>query len=54
MKTKFKIVVPSYNNEQWVEPNIASILNQTYDNFDVLYIDDASTDSTLQQVRRIV
>lgn len=50
IKNKFKIVIPSYNNEEWVEYNIASILNQTYNNYEVLYIDDASTDNTFQKV----
>lgn len=53
-QTKFKIVVPSYNNEKWVEPNVASILNQTYENYEVLYIDDASTDNTHEKVLSIV
>ena len=51
---KFKIVIPSYNNAQWVEPNLASILNQTYTNYEVLYIDDASTDNTFELVNAIV
>ena len=53
-QNKFKIVIPSYNNEQWVEPNMASILNQTYTNYDVLYINDASTDNTINKVNEIV
>lgn len=51
---KFKIIIPSYNNEDWVEYNIASILNQTYNNYEVLYIDDASKDNTLEKVNSIV
>lgn len=51
---KFKIVIPSYNNEKWVDYNIASIINQTYTNYDVLYIDDASTDGTYELVYNIV
>ena len=51
---KFKIVIPSYNNEQWIEPNIASIINQTYTNYDVLYINDASTDNTKTLVEKII
>lgn len=51
---KFKIIIPSYNNESWIEPNLASILNQTYTNYEVLYIDDASTDETYSQVFQIV
>lgn len=51
---KFKIVIPSYNNEDWVEYNLASILNQTYSNYEVLYINDASVDATLEKVNKIV
>lgn len=53
-QNKFKIVIPSYNNEAWLEPNIASILNQTYTNYDVLYIDDHSTDDTFNGAINIV
>lgn len=52
-QNKFKIVIPSYNNEEWVEPNVASILNQTYTNYDVLYINDASTDNTLSLIKEL-
>lgn len=51
---KFKIIIPSYNNEAWLEPNLASILNQTYTNYDVLYIDDCSTDDTFYKAYSIV
>jgi glycosyltransferase involved in cell wall biosynthesis len=53
-RNKFKIIIPSYNNEEWVEYNIASIINQTYDNYEVLYIDDASTDQTYEKVKALV
>ena len=53
-QNKFKVVIPSYNNEKWVEANVASILQQTYTNYDVLYINDASTDSTPSIINKIV
>lgn len=53
-QNKFKIIIPSYNNEKWLEPNLASILNQRYTNYEVLYIDDCSTDETFSQVSQIV
>jgi len=53
-QNRFIIVTPSYNNEKWVEYNIASILNQTYTNYKVLYLDDASTDNTHKAVVDIV
>jgi glycosyltransferase involved in cell wall biosynthesis len=53
-QNKFKIIIPSYNNIKWCEYNLASILNQTYTNYDVLYIDDASTDDTYEKVVGII
>ncbi len=54
MDNKFKIVIPSYNNQDWVEVNVESILEQTYNNYEVLYIDDCSTDNTRQMVDSMV
>jgi len=51
---KFKIICPSYNNEKWVETHISSILGQTYDNWEVLYIDDNSSDNTWKVVNDLV
>lgn len=53
-QNKFRIITPSYNNEEWIEYNLASILNQTYTNYKVTYIDDASTDNTYEKVKEIV
>jgi cellulose synthase/poly-beta-1,6-N-acetylglucosamine synthase-like glycosyltransferase len=43
---KFVVFVPSYNNEKLCEKNIQSILDQTYENYRVIYVNDASTDKT--------
>ena len=53
-QNKFRIITPSYNNEEWIEYNLASILNQTYTNYKVTYIDDASTDNTYEKVKETV
>lgn len=50
----FYIIVASYNNSEWVDVNINSILNQTYQNYKVIYIDDASTDDTFDKVNELV
>lgn len=40
------VVIPSYNNIQWYEKNLDSILSQEFTNFRVIYIDDCSKDGT--------
>lgn len=54
MNNRFVIITPSYNNSQWLEYNLASVLNQTYTNWKVIYINDNSTDDTLERVTSIV
>jgi len=51
---RFKIICPSYNNEKWVETHISSILAQTYTNWEVIYIDDNSSDNTWNVVNDLV
>jgi len=50
---KFKIIVPAYNVEKWAEKNINSILTQKYQNFEVYYTDDISTDKTFEIVKKL-
>ncbi|MGL4652166.1 glycosyltransferase family 2 protein [Cetobacterium sp.] len=45
---KVSIVVPVYNAEKYICRCIDSILNQTYKNFEVILIDDGSTDNSLE------
>lgn len=40
------VVIPSYNNAEWYKNNLSSVLEQKYENFRVLYVEDASTDET--------
>lgn len=47
------IIIPVYNRQNVVLPAIESILNQTYTNFELIIVDDASTDSTRDIVETI-
>jgi hypothetical protein len=42
----FVVIICTYNNGEWAEKNIKSVVEQKYNNFDVIIIDDNSTDGT--------
>lgn len=42
----FKIIVPFYNASKFIERCASSLLTQKYDNYKVIFIDDASTDNS--------
>ena len=48
------IVIPSYNNKDWLEANLLSIFSQSYHNYRVIYIDDCSSDHTGDFVEEFV
>lgn len=41
------IIVPNYNHSLYLQERLSSIFNQTYQNFEVIILDDASTDDSL-------
>ncbi|MEZ4795941.1 MAG: glycosyltransferase [Flavobacteriaceae bacterium] len=45
------VLMPVYNCELYVEEALSSILNQTFSDFEVLIIDDASTDATVSIIK---
>ena len=45
---RISVLLSTYNNEKTIKDSIASILEQTYKNFELLIIDDGSEDNTLQ------
>ena len=45
------VVIPSYNNKDWYRFNLDSVLGQQYENFRVIYLDDASSDETGRLVK---
>jgi len=47
------IVVPSYNHASFVEKCINSILTQDYDNYELIVIDDGSTDNSDEILSRL-
>src|SRR3990167_8566717 len=50
----FVILIPSYNNEEYVGRNLTSVLDQEYTNYRVIFIDDCSTDDTGKEAVKCV
>ena len=46
------VIITSYNSEKFIEESIRSILNQTYKNFELIIVDDSSTDKTRKIIDR--
>lgn len=45
------IIMPSYNTAQYIEKTIKSVLDQTYTNWELIIVDDCSTDNTDEVVK---
>ena len=50
---KISIIIPTYNRESLVIKSIKSVLNQTYRNFEIIIIDDCSSDNTNNKIKKI-
>lgn len=51
---KVTIVIPCYNAENYIDSCIDSLLKQEYQNFNVIFIDDASKDRTVEKLENSV
>ena len=42
------VIIPNYNHAQFLDERIQSVLNQTYQNFELIILDDKSTDNSVE------
>ncbi len=54
MEDLVSIVMPSYNSEKYISESIESVINQTYKNWELLIVDDCSTDKSVLIIKKIM
>ncbi|MBC7642314.1 MAG: glycosyltransferase [Flavobacterium sp.] len=47
----FTVIIPLFNKEKFIEATLKSVLNQSFQDFEILIIDDCSTDNSLEIVK---
>lgn len=48
---KITILVPAYNEEETIEMSVESLVNQNYSDYEIMLINDCSTDKTLEKMK---
>jgi len=48
---KYSIVIPNYNSSKWIKRCLDSILEQTYKNYEIIIVDDMSTDNSVEIIK---
>lgn len=46
------IIIPNYNHARYLDDRILSVLNQTYQDFEVVILDDKSTDNSIEIIKK--
>lgn len=48
----FSVIMPNYNNSEWLPRSINSILQQTFTDYEIIIVDDCSTDNSVDIIKK--
>ena len=51
---KFSIIIPTYNRANFIAKAISSVLNQSYEKWELIIVDDGSSDNTKDVIEEFI
>lgn len=52
--SKISVIIPAHNEEEVIERAIKSVLDQSYQNFEIIVVNDGSTDKTKEIIEKLI
>lgn len=49
---RFSVIIPSCNNATWLPKCLESVINQTFQDFEIIFVDDMSTDNSVEVAKK--
>ena len=54
LNKKVSVIIPNYNYDRYIQERIMSVLNQTYPVYEIVVLDDCSTDNSIQTIEKFI